>query len=182
VAGAKKRSGGRRGGSGRPGRAKGARKPLQTSAKPPKVDWRAVRENADAGATEQAIVRGLGIPDEALADPVVLTRFRAEISAGHGRYELELRKAIRKRGLKTTKAAGSVNALALQARNILDWDKQLPAQETEPDLGTARQRLRDLFVKLAEARSDIEGRTVTPLELLYREAQADRPGQAESEG
>jgi hypothetical protein len=185
VAGAKKRSGGHRGGAGRPGRANGPRKPVQTSAQAPRIeapriDWRAVTDNADAGATEQEIVRGLGISDEALADPIVLARFRAEINAGHARYQLELRKSIRRRGLKTTKAAGSVNALALQARNILDWDKQLPSQETEPDLGTARQRLRDLFVKLAESRSDIEGRKVTALELLHRLAQGDRPGGKES--
>ena len=104
----------------------------------------------------------------------MLTEFRSELAACHARYAVELRQEIRRRGKRSAKNAGSVNALALQARNVLDWDRQLPNQETEPDLGTARQRLRDLFVQLARARSEVEGRTVTVLDLLHREAQADR--------
>jgi hypothetical protein len=134
-----------------------------------------VRAAAIAGAVEEEILRGLQISEAALADPATLTRFRDEIAQGHARYKLELRVAIKKRSLRTSENAGSVNALALQARNILDWDKQLPAQEAQPDLGTARQRLRDLFVKLAEARSELEGRKVTAAELLHREAQSDVP-------
>ncbi len=42
----------------------------------------------------------------------------------------------------------SVNALSLRARNYLDWDKLPAAQKVEPDLGTARRRLKDLLVKL----------------------------------
>lgn len=167
------RRGGRRPRAGRPA----------TKPKPPVVVelpervWREVREAAAAGTPERTIIKALGIPELLLEDAVALLRFREEVGKGHALYELELRKTIRKRGLKSTKAAGSVNALALQARNILDWDKQIPTQEVEPDLGTSRQRLRDLFVKLAAARSEIEGRKVTPLELLHREAHAD---QAES--
>jgi hypothetical protein len=33
--------------------------------------------------------------------------------------------------------------------------------------------LKGLAVKLAEARTEIEGRTVTPLEMLYRETFGD---------
>ena len=130
--------------------------------------------SAEVGGEEGEIIRALGISEAALKDPINLQRFRDEISTGHARYKLELRRTIHKRGQRTSKTAGSVNALALQARNCLDWDRPLQTQETEPDLGTARQRLRDLFVKLAQARSEIEGRAVTPLELLHREAERDR--------
>lgn len=118
-------------------------------------------------------MRALVIVDAALEDPAQLARFREEISIGHARYQLELREQIKRRGNRSTRNAGSVNALALQARNILDWDRQIPAQEPEPDLGTARQRLRDLFGRLAAARSDIEGKRVDVIELLYREAFPD---------
>jgi hypothetical protein len=134
-----------------------------------------VREAAEAGAEETEIIRALEIPESALEDQVVLTRFRDSIAVGHARFLLELRQAIRRRGLRTPKGAGSVNALALQARNHLDWDKLLPAQETEPDLGTARQRLKDLLARLAESRSEIEGRNVSMLELLEREAKTVEP-------
>jgi len=130
-----------------------------------------VREAASFGSPEETIIRGLDIPESALLNQAELARFRREIAIGHAKYELELRRAIRSRGQKSGRWAGSVNALALQARNILDWDKQIPAQETEPDLGTARQRLRDLFALLAKSRSETEGRPVTVLELLHREAE-----------
>jgi hypothetical protein len=172
LAGSKKRSGGARNGAGRrsPRGAGGERAPK--SALAPFLP--AIRAAAEAGSEENEIVRALRIPDSVLADPAVLTEFRGELAAAHARYAVELRQEIRRRGKRSTKNAGSVNALALQARNVLDWDRELPNQETEPDLGTARQRLRDLFVQLARARSEVEGRTVTVLELLYREAQADR--------
>lgn len=135
----------------------------------------AIRAAAEAGANETEIIRALGLPDALLADAGVLTKFRAEIVSGHARYAIDLRQQIRRRGLRTSNTSGSVNALALQARNILDWDKLLPAQESEPDIATARQRLRDLFVKLAQSTSEVEGRTVTALELLHREAQRAEP-------
>jgi hypothetical protein len=80
--------------------------------------------------------------------------------------------SIKDRGNRTRRGAGSVNALALQARNYLDFDKQIPAQETEPDLGTARQRLEDLGEKMAGAASEREGKTVTLAMLLEREVRA----------
>ena len=172
MAGKRKASGGPRTGAGRPPKKLKAAPPAPKPAPPP-IDWRSVSEAAEAGADETEIIRALGISELALEDPANLTRFRDDIARGHARYKLELRKIIKARGQKTTRSAGSVNALALQARNLLDWDKQIPTQEVEPDLGTARQRLRDLFVKLALARSEVEGRTVTALELLHREAQAD---------
>jgi hypothetical protein len=169
VAGTKGRGGGKRPGAGRP-RTKAPAPP-----KRPKSDipWAAVRDAAQAGATEQEIVRAFEISDASLSDPAILTRFRDEIARGHARQAVDLRVEIQRRGKRTARGSGSVNALSLQARNILDWDKQIPAQDVEPDLGTARQRLRDLFVKLAQARSEIEGKRVTALELLHREALAD---------
>jgi hypothetical protein len=165
-----RRHGGRRARAGRP-----------AGGPAPAIDWSAVHAAARTGAPEQTIIKALEIPEAAIADPAVLTRFRQMIARAHAAYELELRGEIRNRGLRTRRNSGSVNALSLQARNVLDWDKQLPAQESEPDLTTARQRLRDLFTRLAENRSQVEGRKVTVLELLHREAQLDVEDQAGTE-
>jgi hypothetical protein len=148
--------GGRRTGAGRP------------RVRPKTLPWQLIRRAAANRATEAEIISALRIPDSALADPAVPARFREEISIAHARHDLELRHSIRRRGLRTTRHAGSVNALAMQARNSLDWDRQVPAEEGEPDLATSRQRLRDMLMRLAEARSEVEGRPVTALELLYR--------------
>lgn len=171
MSGKRGRSGGPRPGQGRP------RKPaISKPQKPPKLPWRKIQEAAGAGAEEPEIVRGLEISEASLQNQVTLARFRDVIAVGRARFLLELRRTIKARGLRTNKGAGSVNALALQARNYLDFDKLLPSQEAEPDLGTARQRLKDLIVRAAEARSEIEGKRVTPLELLDREARAvDNP-------
>ena len=134
------------------------------------IPWDAVRAAAEVGATEAEIVRALGIPGAALDDSASLARFREEIARGGGVLRLRLRARIDARGRKTSRTSGSVNALSLQARNHLDWDKLLPSQETEPDLSTARPRLRDLVVRLAAAQSETYGRTISPLELLAREA------------
>jgi hypothetical protein len=163
VAGTKGRGGGKQAGAGRP------------KVRPEKLPWKLIEAAAQAGATELEIVRAYGITEAALSDPAILARFREELSRGHARQALGLRIQIQRRGTKTTEGSGSVNALALQARNILDWDKQLPAQETEPDLGTARQRLKDSLEKLALARSEIEGKKVTVLELIRRESMVANP-------
>lgn len=168
VASARARVDGRKGNGGpRPGSGRPRKQPRP-------LPWKAIAEAARDGATEDEIIRGLRLAIEALNDPEQLARFRDELAIGHAHYKLELRKSIRRRGQRTSETAGSVHALALQARNVLDWDSQIPAQETEPDLQTARQRLRDLVVRLAYSRSEVEGRPVTPLELLHREAQSDQ--------
>ena len=131
-----------------------------------------VREAAAVGATEAEIIKAYGLEESALADPATLMRFRAELEAGLARYKIALRMMIKDRGTRTRRGAGSVNALALQARNLLDFDKQIPAQETEPDLGTARQRLEDLGEKMATAASEREGKTVTLAMLIERELRA----------
>lgn len=126
-------------------------------------------------------MKAFRIEEAQLADPVALARFRDELAVGHAAYKIGLRMAIKDRGSRTRRGAGSVNALALQARNHLDFDRQIPSQETEPDLGTARQRLEDLGVKLAAARSEIEGKTVTLGMLLEREVKAiDRAARADA--
>lgn len=159
MPGTKGRSGGRRPGSGRPGKAS------------PRIPWRRVSAAARVGATEEEIIRGLPLPPRALEDPAHLTRFRDEVASGHALNRLDLRRLIRRRGLRGSPLAGSVNALSLLARNYLDWDSQIPVLETVPDLQTARERLGNLLGRLAAARSLIEGRTVTPLELLWRESE-----------
>jgi hypothetical protein len=170
VAVKKSGRGGKRPGAGRP-----RTKPIPPPAAP-RIPWEKIRTAARTGAPEEEIIVGLELPQGALDDPASLLRFREEIAKGHAAYKLELRQMIRSRGLKgrlkDNEVAGSVNALGLQARNILDWDKQIPAQETEPDLGTARERLKVLLSKAAKARSDIEGKIVTVLDLLVREAEA----------
>ena len=79
---------------------------------------------------------------------------------------------MHKRGRHTNPKGtdGSVNALSLQARNTLDWDRQLPTQEVPPDLGTARARLSDMLLRLAQQVSAVEGRHVPVLEIIQREA------------
>ena len=166
MAGRKQHSGGARHGTGRP---RGKPKP---SPPPPALPWVAIRDAAAAGATEAEILKAYGIDEGQLADPVMLARFRQELETGLARYKIALRMAIKDRGNRTRRGAGSVNALALQARNHLDFDKLIPAQETEPDLGTARQRLADLGAKMASAVSEREGRTVTLAMLLEREVRA----------
>jgi hypothetical protein len=152
----------RKAGDKRGGRRAGAGRPRT-------INWKAVEKAFDApGATEQTVIKALEIPDVVLENPEILARLRRCADVARAKYELQLRGAIRDRGLHTKRGAGSVNALALQARNLLDWDRQMPTQETQPDLTTARQRLSDLFGRLAEARSEIEGRKVTVEELLHR--------------
>lgn len=155
------RRGGARPGSGRPPAPKG-------------LDWAAVRRYAETHAPEAEIRTALEITDAQLG-PAETERLRNEIAKGHAVYRLKLREEIARRGRKTRSDGtdGSVNALALQARNTLDWDKQVPTQEVPPDLGTARQRLGDLILRLAQHASSVEGRRVSPLEIVHRESQRD---------
>lgn len=137
------------------------------------LPWTLIRQAAEAGTPPNVIIDAYALPLARLELPGVKERFQRTMREGHAVYEIQLRLDIKWRGKYTKRNAGSVNALALQARNILDWDRGLEGQDQAPDLGTARQRLRDLFEKLAKARTDIEGRPVSILELLHREAIAD---------
>jgi hypothetical protein len=166
----RKQHGGGRRGAGRPRKRPGKTPP--STPKPVELPWFVIREAAAAGATEAEILKAYRIEESALEDPATLARFRAELEGGLARYKIGLRMSIKDRGNRTRRGAGSVHALALQARNHLDFDKQIPAQEAEPDLGTARQRLEDLGEKMAAAASEREGKTVTLAMLLEREVRA----------
>ncbi len=111
-----------------------------------------------------------GLDEPALVAAGALEKFKRIVEVGHARDRVTLRAEIKSRMLKTRKNAGSVNAMQLCARNKLGWDRQAFGQAEEPDLSTARERLRQTLLKLATQRSQIEGQTVTPCDLLYREA------------
>jgi hypothetical protein len=136
----------------------------------PGIDWSAVWNAAVTAATAPEIIKGLRIPEAALAPPHVVEAFRRVVEAGNGAGLLQLKRLVARRSMESRRSDGSSNVLALRARNELDYDRQLPAQETEPDLGTARPRLRELLIRMAAAQSEIRGRTVSPAELLAEEA------------
>lgn len=157
--------GGARAGAGRPPSTK-----PPTDAGVSAIPWQLVQKHAEAGAPEREITTALGITEAMLQDRPTADRFKITIDRGHAVYKLALRDQIKARGHRTSKGAGSVNALALQARNHLDWDRDIPQQMMAPDLVGARERLRDTLTRLAAARSEIEGKVITPLEVIYREA------------
>lgn len=174
----KRKHGGARPGAGRP-RGSGKKKRKAAPAAPPEqlsidlgkeLPWHLIRQAAEAGAPESTILDAYAIAPSRLEVPAIKERFHRELREGHAVYELQLRLDIKWRGKHTRRNAGSVNALQLQARNVLGWDRGIEGQEQAPDLGTARQRLRDLLAKLEKSRSEIEGRPVTMLELLQRVA------------
>lgn len=63
-----------------------------------------------------------------------------------------------------------MNALALQARAHLGWDQQTPPEVDEPDIDTARERLKKTLEKLAANQTEAAGRPVTWAEILLRQA------------
>lgn len=154
--------GGKRPGTGRP-------------RKPREIPWAKVEDYASAHAPEADIRLALDITD-AMLGPAELEKFRAIVARGHAMYRLNLRRLVRRRGERSNPKGtdGSVNALALQARNTLDWDRQIPTQEVPPDLGTARARLSDLLLRLAQQTSSVEGRHVSVAEMLSRESAATK--------
>lgn len=133
------------------------------------IPFAQVREYAEAGCTAEDITEALGISQETLNDPETLARFRDVVKRGNAMGRLLLQEAIAKRGRRTVKGAGSVNALAIRARNLLDWDKGLTEQEPSPDLTSAHARLRCTFEKLAAAKTEEFGRLVTPAMILICE-------------
>jgi hypothetical protein len=82
--------------------------------------------------------------------------FRVLVDAGNAASKLHLKRLIARRSVTTRRSDGS-------------YDTQIPTQETEPDLGTAKIRAKEILVRLAAARSEIEGRVVTPALLIARE-------------
>lgn len=130
------------------------------------IPWAQVREAAEAGVGQDDIAEALEISQETLNDPDTLSRFQAVVKRGNAWARLQLQAAIAKRGTRTTKGAGSVNALALRARNLLDWDKGLVEQEAEPDLRNAHIRLRATLEKLAAVKTAEFGKLITPAHIL----------------
>ena len=166
MSGVKGKSGGVRPGAVRKSTRKNSR---ERPSKKPSIDWISVEFFAKNGISEADIRASLGISDTFL-DAVATDRFKTLVARGHARHRVDLELRINRRGVRTSEADGSVNILALQARNKLDWDRQIPTQEAEPDLGTARLRLGDLLVRLAQQTSQVARRHVSVLEMLKLEA------------
>jgi hypothetical protein len=134
------------------------------------VPWAKVRQFAQAGADEVRILRGLGLEEQRLRELGCWDRFQRDVAQWNQQGQLELLSDIRDRSKRSKRNSGSVNAMALRARNQLGWDRQVLGQESEPDLSVAHERLREELVKLAGVRSQIEGRTVTVPDLFFRDA------------
>ena len=98
--------------------------------KPGPVPWRAVQRAAESGAPFEEIVAGLEISVDALQDKDIQEQMRAIIDRGNFKFKLRLRRAIKKRGIDE----GSVNSLALMARNTLERDQALAQVQAAPDL------------------------------------------------
>ena len=114
-------------------------------------------------------MKGLGLEEQRLRDLGVWERFQREVAQWGQHGQLELLADIRDRAKRSKRNSGSVNAMALRARNLLNWDRQALGTEAEPDLSVAHERLRDELVKLAAVRSQIEGRTVTVPDLFHKD-------------
>lgn len=127
----------------------------------PAQTWDEIKKYAEAGNSEQEIQAGLGITDEQLKDPPTADRFRREVARGNALKVLRLRAAIDR-----LSGEDSVNTVALEARNVLGWDRQMDKQEPPPDLSSAIPRLRLTIERLAKVRSKELGREVAPAEIL----------------
>jgi hypothetical protein len=180
VAGVKGRSGGPRknAGGARPG---AGRKPNPAPpAPPPPKDadvfnamLAAAREYAEAGVEEPTILAVLGSRfgfDEArLKAEGRLATFRQTVALGLEVCRADLIVSTKRRATKTKKNDGSVNAMALRARNLLGWDRQSIQDEQKPDLTGARERLRFMLEKLARNKAAELGREVSPQQILLED-------------
>lgn len=134
------------------------------------IPWRRVQDLARAGVAEADIIKALELPESVVREPEAAEKLRRVVATAHAKFRAELQLDIKRRGKRTVTSAGSVNALALQARAHLGWDQQTPPEVDEPDIDSARERLKKTLEKLATNRSEIEGRPVTWAELLLRQA------------
>jgi hypothetical protein len=134
--------------------------------KPGGIAWAQVRQFAEAGCNEEDIVAALAISSETLNDPETLARFQGMVKRGNALARILLQESIAKRGTRTIKGAGSVNALALRARNLLAWDKGLEEQVPPPDQRGAHAALRNTLERLAAVKTQEYGRLVTPAHIL----------------
>jgi hypothetical protein len=160
--------GGARKGAGRP------RKPRPKPAPAPKTDGfeqilAQVREYAEAGVEEATIVSVLKIDEAKLKAEGRLTAFREAVAYGQEVCRAELMLQIKRRSTRTRRNDGSVNALALRARNLLNWDRQGIQDEQKPDLSGARERLRLELQKLAANYEAQLGRPIEPEHVLFQD-------------
>jgi hypothetical protein len=137
--------------------------------RPGGIAWAKVREFAEAGCDEEDITEALRISTETLNHPETRARFLDVVRRGNALARRQLQAAIAKRGTRTVKGAGSVNALALRARNLLKWDSGLEEQESAPDLADAKARLRLTLEKLAAVKTAEFGRPITATHILLAE-------------
>src|SRR5688572_32754993 len=72
------------------------------------IPWAKVQSYAEAGAHESEILTALGITETMLQDRETSDRFRKLLDQGHALFKLQLRTEIKKRGLRSSKTAGSV--------------------------------------------------------------------------
>lgn len=91
-----------------------------------------MRKYARLGADRDLVVTALGIPNEALRDPLVVDRLQQEILRGQAQYKIDLLGDIK--NLRTGRVDGSVNAALAGLRQALGWDR--------PDSAKSRERKR----------------------------------------
>lgn len=164
--------GGARRGAGRP------RKPAPSTA-PPTDDARfralllEAKEYAEAGVEEPTILAVLGakygLDEGRLKAEGRLATFRQTVALGLEVCRAELIVATKRRATRTKKNDGSVNAMALRARNLLGWDRHSVQDEQKPDLTGAKERLRFILEKLARNKSTEMGKPVTPQQVLLED-------------
>lgn len=117
------------------------------AGRPPGVPWQEIEREAMAGAPYDEIVGGLDIPPEFLQDAAVQERIKGIVDRGNTKFKLRLRRAIKKRGIDD----GSVNSLALMARNNLEWDQQFQGGgQGAPDTAGIGIRIAEVLEKLAK--------------------------------
>ena len=158
------------------GARRGAGRPRKPPPPPPRAPEKLAamlddaRKYAEAGVEEPTILAVLGARygfDEAqLKAGGHLTVFRQVVALGLEVCRAELIVQTKQRTLKTKKNDGSVNALALRARNLLGWDRQSLQDEQKPDLSGARERMRFTLEKLARNKSAELGKEVSAERVL----------------
>jgi hypothetical protein len=110
-----------------------------------------VRRLAQLGSNLEEIVAALDISPEQLRDPATVERFRREIDGAHARARVSLRKRIRQRG--RGRGRGSPNILALEARNLLRWDRPrdpASAKDRKPDGEAAVAELERMLERMSQ--------------------------------
>lgn len=171
--GRRRQHGGARAGAGRP------RKPVPPAPPPPSDESRFVallaeaKEYAEAGVEEPTILSVLGakygMDEGRLKADGRLAAFRQAVTLGLEVCRAELIIATKRRATRTKKNDGSVNAMALRARNLLGWDRHSVQDEQKPDLSGARERLRFILEKLARNKATELGREVTAQQVLLED-------------